>query len=146
MRKVVRSGAIAAVLAALVGWMYELGDGRGRSGAWPIAAAVFVSLWALFATDDLPKTAWHYRVGQSAYDLLVPAVLLAQWAGLLAHPAVAPGNASVLLLWMVVALVGRNRHWLARSEPFGPLVFRLIPDPPPNDIDPPSKHDTGPGT
>ncbi len=134
MRKTVRSVLIAAAIAALVGWMYSLGDGIGRSGAWPIATAVFLSLWALFATGDPPRTSWPHRLAQSAYWVLVPAALLAQRVGLVAHSEAGRHNGSILLFWMAVVLVGRNRHWFDRFEP---LVFRLIPDRPSNGTEPP---------
>jgi len=120
MRKTVRSVLIAAAIAALVGWMYSLGDGIGRSGAWPIAAAVFLSLWALFATGDPPRTSWPHRLAQSAYWVLVPAALLAQRVGLVAHSEAGRHNGSILLFWMAVLcsfilLVQRER--LERTSP-----------------------------
>lgn len=145
--RIVWCGVIAAAIAGLVGWMYSLGVGPGWPAAWPIAAAVFASLWVLFATSDLSKNSWRYRLGQNAYWLLVPGVLLAQTVGLLDHSVTDRHNSRVVLLWMVAILVGRNRQVVKRTwhrfDPFAPLVFRLIPDPPPNHTDPPPENGSG---
>jgi hypothetical protein len=136
MRKVVhswRSAVAVAAISGLVGWMYSLGS-AGWHAAWPIVAAVFAALWALFATSGLPKASWRYRLGQNAYWFLVPAALFAQTVGLLGHSAGGRSDSRLVLVLMAAVLVRRNWH---RFDPFGPLVFRLLPDPPPTHPAPP---------